>query len=60
MSETIQAAAKMQSEMSLKLMDARAVLSAIEALFAHAAIGFGKGANDCQSHVHNLVCIALD
>lgn len=53
---------QVRTELSLKLMDVRNVLTAIEIMFSHSAISL-----DCNGRVsgpfhsvHGLVCLALD
>lgn len=58
-SNTNRTAHEIRSEMDLKITDARAMLAAIEALFAHSAVDQdGYGVSYCD--IHNLVLIALD
>lgn len=56
----IRTAQDIRDEMDLKITDARAMLAAIEALFAHSAVEqAGRyGVSNCD--IHNLVLIALD
>lgn len=56
-SNTNRPATEIRNEMDLKITDARAVLTAIEALYANSAVGQGGVGND---DIHYLVLIALE
>lgn len=49
-----------RNEMSKKLMDTCAVLTAIETLFHESVIVFDRDAPDCAQHLQTLILIALE
>jgi hypothetical protein len=59
-SNTILSAHKIRNEMDLKITDTRAMLTAIEALFAHSAVEQAGGGGVRNHDIHYLVLIALD
>lgn len=59
-SNTNRTAQEIRDEMDLKLTDARAMLTAIEALFSNSAVEQAGRYGVCNSDIHNLVLIALD
>ena len=56
----IRFAEDIRDEMDLEIMDARSLLTAIEALFANSAVGEGGGHCVNNNDIHCLVLIARD
>jgi hypothetical protein len=59
-SNTNRTAREIRNEMDLKITDTRAMLAAIEALFANSAVAQATGYGISYSDIHNLVLITLD